>query len=201
MQAVFSLMRLGLLCACLISPWAQAEPRGAQARVASAELVEGALAVNTRFTVHLNPTLLDALEQGVPLTFRLDFELTRPRSYALSRRVADWFEPTAQIYYKLSYLSLTQQYRISSGGLYQNHLTLNDALASIGGIRGWRVLPHEAVGKAKIQDFSGRVRLVLDRSQLPRPFELNIMNSQEWVLDSEWVNLALLDNAERRSEK
>ena len=201
MQAVFSLMRLGLLCACLISPWAQAEPRGAQARVASAELVEGALAVNTRFTVLLNPTLLDALEQGVPLTFRLDFELTRPRSYALWRRVADWFEPTAQIYYKLSYLSLTQQYRISSGGLYQNHLTLNDALASIGGIRGWRVLPREAVGKAKIQDFSGRVRLVLDRSQLPRPFQLNIMNSQEWVLDSEWVNLALLDNAERGSEK
>ncbi len=170
MQAVFSLMRLGLLCACLISPWAQAEPRGAQARVASAELVEGALAVNTRFTVHLNPTLLDALEQGVPLTFRLDFELTRPRSYALWRRVADWFEPTAQIYYKLSYLSLTQQYRISSGGLYQNHLTLNDALASIGGIRGWRVLPREAVGKAKIQYPFLRVHNIeLERAWQLRP--------------------------------
>ncbi len=159
-------------------------------KVATLDVQDGALVASTRFAVQLNPTLVDALEGGVALSFKLEFQLTRPRLYAWWRQLADGFDATADQSYKLTYHALTQSWRVSVGSLYQSYPTLNDALTSIGAIRGWRVLPKSMVGKSRLSDFGGQVRLALDIAQLPRPFQLSALGAAEWKLDSGWVALA-----------
>ena len=71
-------------------------------------------------------TLEDILNKGVPLNFLLEFELIRPRWYWLNEKVVTQAQP-----YKLSYNTLTRQYRISLGTIYQNFETLSEALRFI----------------------------------------------------------------------
>jgi hypothetical protein len=181
--------------ALAISLWLVALPsraEGINPRLASLALQDGYLVANTRFAIQLNPTLSDALDEGVPLAFRLQFRLNRPRLFAWWQQLSGGFEPTAEQQYKLSFHSLTQTWRVSVGGaLYKSYPTLNDALAAIGAIRGWRVLGKAAVGKSRLSEFAGEVRLSLDISQLPRPFQLSALGATDWKLESDWTPMAL----------
>ena len=156
--------------ALAISLWLVALPsraEGINPRLASLALQDGYLVANTRFAIQLNPTLSDALDEGVPLAFRLQFRLNRPRLYAWWQQLSGGFEPTAEQQYKLSFHSLTQTWRVSVGGaLYKSYPTLNDALAA-------------------------EVRLSLDISQLPRPFQLSALGATDWKLESDWTPMAL----------
>jgi hypothetical protein len=102
--------------ALAISLWLVALPsraEGINPRLASLALQDGYLVANTRFAIQLNPTLSDALDEGVPLAFRLQFRLNRPRLYAWWQQLSGGFEPTAEQQYKLSFHSLTQTWRVS----------------------------------------------------------------------------------------
>lgn len=182
----------GWLALCLLLTGVQRHGAGRVYRDQSGDAgcARRALVASTRFAVQLNPTLVDALEGGVALSFKLEFQLTRPRLYAWWRQLADGFDATADQSYKLTYHALTQSWRVSVGSLYQSYPTLNDALTWIGAIRGWRVLPKSMVGKSRLSDFGGQVRLALDIAQLPRPFQLSALGAAEWKLDSGWVALA-----------
>ena len=113
--------------ALAISLWLVALPsraEGINPRLASLALQDGYLVANTRFAIQLNPTLSDALDEGVPLAFRLQFRLNRPRLYAWWQQLSGGFEPTAEQQYKLSFHSLTQTWRVSVGGaLYKSYPT------------------------------------------------------------------------------
>ncbi|KZE34842.1 uncharacterized protein DUF4390 [Crenobacter luteus] len=158
---------------------------------AEAELVDGQLALNTRFQTRLPAALSDALAQGVPLTFRLDFELTRPRAQAYRLDLANWFEPHASLTFKLAYQSLTGRYRVTIGTLPRFYPTLAEALSAIGTIRGWRVLEAGALAGVNAGDVRARARLELDISELPKPFQFNALGSNDWALSSGWVALAV----------
>ena len=155
------------------------------------ELQDGALSAATRYRITLPAPLQDALQQGVPLTFRLTFELTRPRSSAYWLQLRRWFEPTASMSFKLGYYGLTNRYRVTIGSLAKHFNTREEALAAVGSIAGWRVLDLSDWSASEQQQARGRIRLELDLSQLPRPFQLNTLGSDEWSLDSGWTNVAL----------
>ena len=77
--------------------------------------------LNADFNLRLNSTLEDALSRGVVLYFVIEGRLWRPRWW--------WFSDTVtaiQETRKLSYNSLTRQYRLSSGPQYQNFSALDD---------------------------------------------------------------------------
>ncbi|XLM20639.1 DUF4390 domain-containing protein, partial [Chromobacterium piscinae] len=70
---------LALLC-CLLPP---ALADTIASRRAEAEVMpDGTLSVSTRFLTKLTPSLNEALQQGVVLGFRLEFQLTKPRTTA-----------------------------------------------------------------------------------------------------------------------
>src|SRR6266403_2210411 len=74
----------------------------------------------------------DVLVNGVPLYFRVDFELKRPRWY--------WFDEKAafkRLQLRLSYHALSRQYRLSTGLLQQNFATLEEALNVLKRLRNW----------------------------------------------------------------
>lgn len=174
------------LLACAVQPaWADS----VTARRADAELVDGQLAISTRFGIRLPSGLSDALTQGVPLTFRLEFELTRPRLTAYYLNVSQWFSPHSSITFKLSYQPLTNRYRVAIGSFSNYYPSLNDAVRAVGAIQSWRVLDPGTLSGDAPDQVAGRVRLVLDISELPKPFQLNALGSSDWTLASGWTSL------------
>ncbi|MBV8047502.1 MAG: DUF4390 domain-containing protein [Paludibacterium sp.] len=173
-----------LLCLTQLA-WAD----NVSARRAEAELVDGQLAISTRFGVKLPAGLGEALTQGVPLTFRLEFELTRPRTTAYYLDISQWFSPHASMTFKLSYQPLTDRYRVAIGSFSSYYSNLNDAMRAVGAIQSWRVLNPGTLSGESPDQVAGRVRLVLDISELPKPFQLNALGSADWTLASNWVGL------------
>jgi len=96
---------------------ARAQP--IQVNNAGLEISETRYLLNADFHLDLGGPLLEALKNGVSLGFLVEFELTRPRWYWFDERTT--FE---KLELRLSYLTLAQQYRLSSGTLYQNFQTL-----------------------------------------------------------------------------
>lgn len=150
------------------------------------EVRENALAVSSRYRIVLPDSLQNAVMQGVPLSFQLQFDLTRPRSAASWNSLSNWFAPTASMQFKLAYYGLTGRYRVTIGGLSKYYPGLDEALAAVGSIAGWRVLDTVAWDDADRRKAAGKVRLMLDISQLPRPFQLRAVGADDWELDSGW---------------
>ncbi len=181
------------LCLFFCAAAAQADsiaPRRAEAEVAQ----DGTLSVSTRFQTKLTPSLNEALQQGVVLSFRLEFQLTKPRTTAYYLNLTQWFEPHADLSFKLSYQPLTSRYRVSIGSLSNYYSSLREALAAIGAIQGWRVLKPGTLDPRRPSQVAGQVRLLLDISELPKPFQMNALGSSDWSLESDWVRLDVKDN-------
>jgi hypothetical protein len=135
-------------------------------------------ALDADFQIELNPRLEDAIDKGVALYFEVEFELTRKRWYWLDDSVS------RQLMLRLSYHALTRQYRVSSGALYQSFSTLTDALRVLSRVRSWQVLYPGQVNTGA--DYQAALRMRLDVTQLPKPFQVNALTSREWNLASDW---------------
>ena len=131
------------------------------------------------FEIALNPTLEEALNKGVPLYFLLEFEVIRPRWYWLNENVL-----STQQQYRLAYNALTRQYRLGVGALYQNFGSVSEALDFLSRVRRRQVLESGTLSKGST--YTAGVRMRLDVSQLPKPFQLNALASRDWNFGSEW---------------
>ena len=143
--------------------------------------------LNAAFQIELSPGLEDAVQKGVVLYFQTEFELTRSRWY--------WFEEkpaSAQRQTRLSYRPLTQQYRIASEGFTFSAKTISEALQAIGSIGGWRVIDNNQIDPAK--SYVAGLRMTLDLSKLPNPFQVNALNNRDWNVSSDWLHFPFLPN-------
>ncbi|BCL76414.1 hypothetical protein JHS3_21500 [Jeongeupia sp. HS-3] len=165
------------------------ENSGIRLQSAGASYGSNRVEVSARFTVSLNPTLENALANGASLPFVYEFQLTRPRGYAFYRQMADWFSPTAELGYRLSYHAISRQYRLHLGSFYRSFQTLDEALKALGVVRDWGVLVGTSIAEDK-SDFAGKVRLRLDMSQMPKPFQLSTLGQDDWKFESAWVDIS-----------
>lgn len=161
---------------------ATAAPEDIHVKSAELSLNNGDYYLEANFEVVLTHTLEDALNKGLPLHFVIEFELIRPRWYTLYL----WNKTVVELkqHYRLSYNALTRQYRLSLGALHQNLDTLDEALALMGRLRPRFVADAESLGENKVYDAAIRMRL--DVSQLPKPFQINALASRDWTLSSDW---------------
>jgi hypothetical protein len=167
---------LGMLLACALT---LAQAQDAEVRAASLRVVEEGLALDADFSLELSPRLAEVVQNGVPLYFVVDFELTRRRWY--------WFDDdaaSAQLQLRLSYHALSRQYRLSSGPLQQNFATLGEALNVLKHVRNWLVVDR-TVSFADA-DYEAAVRLRLDTALLPKPFQLSALARRDLHLESPW---------------
>jgi hypothetical protein len=155
--------------------------RGADIEVRDAQLhsVEEGLALDATFDFELSPRLADVVANGVPIYFRVEFELSRPRWYWFDERAA-----SRELQLRLSYHALSRQYRLSTGLLQQHFPTLEEALNVLKRVRNW-VVVERSVGFADA-DYEAAVRMRLDTTLLPRPFQLSALTSRELDLESNW---------------
>jgi hypothetical protein len=147
------------------------------ARIDPAPASEGWV-LSAAFDIPLPPVLEDAVNRGVPLYFVVEFELVRPRWYW-------WDEKTfeARQTYRLSYHALTRQYRVALSGFQQSYGSLAEALAAISRVR-WTVM--EVTQVAAGSSYDAQVRMRLDVSQLPKPFQVTAITNRDWNLQAEW---------------
>lgn len=133
------------------------------------------------FRFELRPRLEEAVARGVVLYFVVDYEMTRERWY--------WFDQTVvarTLTYSLSYHALTRQYRLSTGGLHQGFATLGEALAVLARLRNWLVIDKGDPVLRPGVNYQAALRLRLDITQLPRPFQITALGNKEWNLASDW---------------
>lgn len=156
-----------------------AQPHGIEVSRAMVLTADDNYLLEADIDIVLSAPLEDALHKGIPLYFLLEFELVRSRWY--------WFNDKAVVLQRqsrLSYNALTRQYRVGVGAFYQNLPTLKEALQFMSKVRRREDLESGTLNKGAV--YSAALRLRLDTSQLPRPFNLNTLGSREWNLGSDW---------------
>lgn len=170
-----------LAALCLLIGVVQAEEialREAQLRLAN----EG-LMLQAEFEFDFPPRLAEAVANGVPLYFLVEFEMTRPRWYWIDERAAE-----KRLQLRLSYHALSRQYVVSNGPLEQQFESLDEALGVLRRIRNWVV--GERIALVSEARYEAAVRMRLDTSLLPKPIQLSALTSNEWRFESAWNRFA-----------
>ncbi|MCX7891997.1 MAG: DUF4390 domain-containing protein [Burkholderiales bacterium] len=174
--------RLALAALALAAVLAAATARADRIEVRSAQLTatEEGYALDADFEFELNQRLDDALAKGVPFFFLVEFEAERPRWYWWNERVV---LRTMQV--RLAYHALTRQYRVSRGTLAQSFGSLDEALRAVSRVRDWLVLERGQVRADETYLIALRMRL--DLSQMPKPFQVSAITNRDWTLASDWT--------------
>jgi hypothetical protein len=141
--------------------------------------VDDGYALDADFAFELSPRLADVVANGVPLYFRVEFELTRGRWYWFDERTA-----SSRLELRLSYHALSRQYRLSSGTLQQSFVTLEEALNVLMRVRNWLVVDRAV--RLSDADHDAAVRMRLDTAMLPKPFQLSAVTARDLHLESPW---------------
>lgn len=170
--------------AILLFAAASAAAEGIEFRKAQLQLRDDYYALDADLDIVLSQTLEDTLAKGVVLNFLLEVELTRPRWYWFNEQVMTFSQQM-----RLSYNALTRQYRLSLGTLFQNFATLQDAVSFMSRLRNVPVAERGVLRRDA--SYVAAVRLRLDVSRLPRPFQLSALGSREWNLSSDWFRFGV----------
>jgi len=114
------------------------------------------------------------VEEGeVLLSAQFDVALTPALEQALQKGIPLYFVVEFQ---------LTRQYRVSSGPLSQPFDALDDVLRFVGRVSSRPVARADMLTRGA--RYEAALRMRLDSSQLPKPFQLNALASHEWQLAS-----------------
>lgn len=175
-----------LLVGLLSAAWtARAEDRIAVSH-ATLSVRNGADAgtfVDAQFELELPLSLREAVDHGIALYFVIELEVSRSRWYWFDKRLLD-----DSIEYRLSFSPLTRQYRLARGGLAQPFDSLDQALATMRRVTQWRIADARLFEAGNTH---ARIRMRLDTSMLPKPFQVNALTDRDWVLASDWSAVAL----------
>lgn len=174
--------RLGWLCALLIGLL----PLAAQAQPFSVldtrtTLEGGVYRLDADLSFKLPDKAIAALENGIPLTFALDIEVTRSRRYVWDDHVAS-LEQRATI----QYFALADHYLLHNlnSGHKTSYSTLARALHALGQIRGLPLIDAKLLDAG--ERYSVSIRSYLDFSGLPAPLRMRAYISSDWWLTSGW---------------
>jgi hypothetical protein len=182
------LRRLMLMLALTVAVTVSARADVIEAHNVNVVQGEESLLVSADFRFELSSRLDEALTHGVALYFVVEFELVRPRWYWFDEKTA-----SERLTLRLTYHTLSRQYRVSRGAFYQNFASLDEALRTLGSIRDWAVTERERLKPEEA--YVASVRMRLDTTQLPKPLQVSAFASREWALASEWTRVAFTANA------
>ena len=149
-------------------------------------LSDGVFRLSAHVDIHLNETVREALDNGVPLLIELQIEVIRKR---------DWTWPVTEARlsqrFGLEYHALSQQYIVEnySSGIQPSFRELDDALEYIGDVYDLPFIDEKLLKPA--QKYQVRMRAKLDIDSLPTPIRLWAYIGSDWSLDSDWYQWRL----------
>ncbi|HFD87115.1 MAG TPA: DUF4390 domain-containing protein [Gammaproteobacteria bacterium] len=150
-------------------------------------LHQGIYHLDADLHVSLSREMTEALNNGVPLAFRLEFELYAPRTYLWDSQVARLGQE-----YVLNYHALSGRYLILNRNTEQqiSYRSLDAALASLGHVKDLPVLDQALLKPGK--RYLARIRIKLDDGALPVPLRVKTFFKRAWKAQSPWVELTLI---------
>ena len=170
---------LGVLCFITAAPAFAAE--GIEFVDATLSATDEGYSLSSNLSVELTHALEDALSRGIPLHFKLQLEVSRPRWY--------WLDDVAiksSRNIRISYNVLTRQYRASvDGSLYRSFAQLDDVLALLRHPGRWLVAEPNVL-KADA-NYTVAIQFGLDVSQLPKTIQVTALGSGDWKMSSGWT--------------
>ena len=202
-KKMLSALLRGVLLAWLFAASAQAD--GIFVNKAEIRLGEEGYQLSASYDINPNFVVKQALSRGIPIYFVSEFSLTHSRwgwldsaQQALMRSLPRYLVGESPLKHwrwldkeifngeqtvKLSYSVLTGRYRIARGALFQNFISLEDALNMLAR-QSSAAIPAELMKKDG--NYMAAVRLRLDIAQLPKPLQVNALTDNDWTLDSDW---------------
>jgi hypothetical protein len=135
--------------------------------------------LDAEFDIRFSPGLEEAVNRGVALFFVVEFELSKPRWYWFDQKPVQLTQT-----YKITYTPLLRQYRLSAGSAYQNFTRFEEVVGALSRVRGWPVADSGTLRRQG--EYQAAIRMRLDTTQLPKPFQLNAVASRDWNLASDW---------------
>jgi len=169
-----AILLLALSCA------APAYAEGVEVTRAALESTDEGYKLAVGFAFELNRSLEDAITRGIPLYFTTEIELSRPRWYWFNEKTLSSSQTT-----RISYNALTRQYQAAIGGQLQaSFSTLDEVLSLIRRPGRWIVADRGTLKPGEA--YNVEVRMMLDVTRLPKPFQVNALNNSDWRLSSDW---------------
>ena len=148
---------------------------------AATRLEGGVYRLNARLEYHFSRAALDALQNGVPLTVKVEMEVRRRRPWLWDETVY-----TLAQRWRLEYHALSRQYLVTNlnSGERRGFPSRIIALQAMGRIQDFPLLDQSLL--ASDERYEGALRARLDLDALPAPLRLFAYLSEDWRLTSEW---------------
>ncbi|TXI20476.1 MAG: DUF4390 domain-containing protein [Nitrosomonas sp.] len=171
-------VRLIFLSLFFILPATTAQAGSIQIKSVNLAAVNQAYLISVDSEIILNATLEQALEKGVVLYFATKFSLVDSRWYWLNDEVA-----RSKLRVGLRYYALTRQYHLNYPSYSQSFNTLQEALQALGQLHDFPV----SIKSELRQDveYIASLRVWLDLTRMPKPFQVEAIGSNQWNLSSE----------------
>ena len=174
--AAFRVLPGGAAATALLGPTPPA--RASAPELTAFELTRDEDGVYLSYAVEfdLGRSVDDALVKSVPLFFVAEAEVFRDRWYWRDRRVAH-----AVRTWRIVYQPLTSTYRVTTiGGLSQTYPTRVEAIASFSRGARWKIAEPGQLDEGGRHYLEFHYRL--DTTQLPRPMQIGISGEPDWQL-------------------
>jgi len=150
------------------------------------ELQQQSSVLNADVNYQLSEKVLEALENGVPLTFRLEMLIQKPREYLWNEDIAE------SVYrYQLQYHALSEKYIVKDLQSQQqkSYPSMRAALVALGRVKGvplpLQKLPNDSA------NYILNLKVQLEISSLPAPMRPLAWLTTDWHLESDWFQWPL----------
>lgn len=162
----------------LLFPVTTAQAENIQIKSVNVAAVEQNYVISVDAEIALNATLEQALEKGIVLYFVTKFSLVDSR----------WFWPNDEVArgklrVGLRYYALTRQYHLNYPSFSQSFNTLKEALEVLGQLRDYPLTVKSEL-KQDV-DYIASLRIWLDLTRMPKPFQVEALGSNQWNLSSD----------------
>ncbi len=179
------LLGLGLGLGVALPALAEDQP-GFVIHTAYTELQNGVYYLNADIGLELSDDAVNALENGLPITVKLQIEIIKHRSFLWNKQVA-YLEQS----YQISYHALTRRFIITNlnSGDEQSFATYREAVTDLGQVSDLPLIDADLLEQGS--RYNIRMRAVLDIKSFPGPLQLIASLFKGWDLSSDWYQWEL----------
>jgi hypothetical protein len=170
-----------LVCAVCVMPVSHAQETDIAIRDVQTGLRDSTWYLSARVDYQLNRQMLDALQNGIGLTFSLQVEVNEIRNWLPDAEIV-----TLQRDYELSWQPLSRSYLVRNTGNDEQtaHTTLFAALHELGTISDLPLVDASQLDPEARHEIS--LRALLDQQRLPGPLRMLAFWNDDFSLESDW---------------
>jgi hypothetical protein len=164
-----------------------AQAAGFEVRSASISLADSTYQLTARIDYRFSTEVLEALDNGVPLTLHMEIEVQRVRRWWTNETITQLEQR-----HQLTYHAFSDQYllRNLNSGELTIHPGLHQALLALGAVNEFPLVDADRIEAD--EEYQVQLRTTLDIEALPTPLRPVAYVTPAWRLSSDWYTCSLV---------